>query len=135
MNILKTVMHYALIVLFGSILGLAAILGIDRVSEDRNYVGPSYQEGAFQEFTDAFSADLVLVTLSTCPFCEKAAAFLEEREIGFRKLVLDQDAGARALFDEHFEIPAVPVLISRDKLLIGFDQEKMLSLASAAVDS
>lgn len=65
-------------------------------------------------------AEHVLFSLSTCPYCKQARAWLVERGIPFKELVIDQSPAAQALFDELKE-SGLPVLVTRDRLIRGFE--------------
>lgn len=67
-------------------------------------------------------AEVVLFSLSTCPYCKQAHAWLTENHIPFKELVIDQSASAQSIFDELKE-PALPVLVAHDRLIRGFSAD------------
>ncbi len=64
-------------------------------------------------------ADVVLFSLSTCPYCTQARGWLNEHKVPFKELVVDHSPSAQSLFDELKE-PGLPVLITKDRLIRGF---------------
>ena len=67
-------------------------------------------------------AEVVLFSLSTCPYCKQAQAWLTENQIPFKELVVDQSPTAQRIFDELKE-PGLPVLVARDRLIRGFSAD------------
>jgi glutaredoxin len=65
-------------------------------------------------------ADVVLFSLSTCPYCTQARAWLNANQVPFKELVVDHSPSAQSLFDELKE-PGLPVLITRGRLIRGFE--------------
>ena len=65
------------------------------------------------------NAPLVLFSLSTCPYCLQARAWLHQHQVPFKELVVDKSPQAQRLFDELKE-SGVPVLVTRDRLIRGF---------------
>jgi len=41
---------------------------------------------------------------------------------------MDEDQLGQELFQSHLDIPVVPILTSKDRLLVGFDEHKMLDI-------
>lgn len=79
----------------------------------------------------AHDTDVLLFTTTTCPFCQKARDTLGALRIPYRELAIDRSALAEAAFvalGEH----GVPVLISQDRLIRGFQPEAYRDLPAAA---
>ncbi|MDZ4814452.1 MAG: glutaredoxin family protein [Pseudomonadota bacterium] len=64
-------------------------------------------------------APLLLFSLSTCPYCLQARAWLQEHQVPFKELVVDKSPQAQSLFDELKE-SGLPVLVTGDRLIRGF---------------
>jgi glutaredoxin len=78
-------------------------------------------------------AEVVLFSLSTCPYCKQAHAWLTENRIPFKELVVDQSASAQNIFDELKE-PGLPVLVARDRLIRGFSADAYAEALVPAAD-
>lgn len=66
--------------------------------------------------------EVILFSLSTCPYCRQARTWLEAHHVRFKELIVDTDAQAERLFDELKE-EGVPVLVTRDRMIRGFDAD------------
>lgn len=64
-------------------------------------------------------AQILLFSLSTCPYCKQAREWLQSNQLPFKELVIDQSVDAKRIFDQLDE-PALPVLVTRDRLVRGF---------------
>ena len=61
----------------------------------------------------------------TCPFCQRAKAFLKERGVEFEVIDLGVD---RDKVEEMVKISgqmSVPVIVIGDEVVVGFDQAKL----------
>jgi glutaredoxin 3 len=67
-------------------------------------------------------AEVILFSLSTCPYCRQARDWLDAHHVPFKELVVDTDAQAQSLFDALKE-EAVPVLVTRDRMIRGFEAD------------
>ncbi len=75
-------------------------------------------------------AEILLFSLSTCPYCTQAREWLLANNLPFKELVVDQSASAKSLFDELGE-PALPVLVTPDRLVRGFAESAYADTAAA----
>jgi len=82
-------------------------------------------EGSNQEH------ELTLYALSTCAFCKRAIKFLEENDVAFRSIQLDQinpmvkHTVKSELKSQFQNLPVFPVLVIDNKEAIsGFTEEK-----------
>jgi glutaredoxin 3 len=64
-------------------------------------------------------ADILLFSLSTCPYCKQAREWLQSKQLPYKELVIDQSDEAKRIFDQLDE-PALPVLVTGDRLVRGF---------------
>jgi glutaredoxin 3 len=71
---------------------------------------------ALLERTDA---ELLLFSVSTCPYCRKAREWLTANSVPFKEMMVDESVEAQKLFDELDE-SGVPVLVLRDRVIRGF---------------
>lgn len=72
-------------------------------------------------------ADVTVYTSSTCPYCTIAKNFLKENQVAFTEKNVSTDAQARneLLSKGH---TGVPVLVIDGTEVVGFDQQKIVSL-------
>ncbi len=78
----------------------------------------------------ASGGEVVMYSLSTCPFCVKAKALLEKQNVRFVERVIDKDKTARKEADG-LKINSVPVIYIGDKSMQGFDEAKLVELLNA----
>lgn len=82
-------------------------------------------------FLAGYGADVVLFSTRTCPFCQKARESLQALGVQYRELAVDQSESADAAFKALGE-RGVPVLITPDRLIRGFQPEAYRELFAAA---
>ena len=113
----KLTLTFAILVLFS-----AGVLGGRGVSAWLHWatVLPGVSHADHRPLLRRANADLLLFSLSTCPHCRNARSWLEQHQLPFTELVVDTSLPAQQLFDELKE-PALPVLVTRDRLIRGFD--------------
>jgi glutaredoxin len=70
---------------------------------------------------------LTLYGTTTCPHCAAARAYLHEAGIPFNDMVIDKSEAANKAFRQLKE-NAVPVLVSADRLVVGFNQKAYAEL-------
>jgi glutaredoxin len=75
--------------------------------------------------------DLTLYTLSTCAFCKQAMRFLEDNDVAYRYVHVDNlDLNLKRMLKgelkrKYKDLPVFPVLIINDERAIsGFDKEQ-----------
>lgn len=75
--------------------------------------------------------DLTLYTLSTCAFCKKAMEFLEEHDVAYRYVHVDNlDLNLKRMLKgelkrKYKDLPVFPVLvIDSDRALSGFNADE-----------
>ncbi len=72
---------------------------------------------------------ILLFSLSTCPYCKQAREWLLANDLPFKELVVDQSESAKLLFDQLGE-PALPVLVTQDRLVRGFAESAYAEAAA-----
>jgi len=66
-----------------------------------------------------------MFSLSTCPHCKKAKAYLSEKGIAFENVdVRENKEGAKELM-EVYNSKSVPVVVIGDEVIVGFDQQRI----------
>jgi len=86
-----------------------------------------FERGDYRSFVELFDTDFAFVTISTCPYCNQARDFLNESEVDYTELSLDKNPGDKRIFLEYFDASPVPILISKNKMTIGFDRQKWVA--------
>ncbi len=64
----------------------------------------------------------------SCPYCELLKQFLTEKGVEFEAIDVSQDEKAQKKILEKTGKMAVPVTEIDDKIVIGFDREKIVKL-------
>lgn len=68
---------------------------------------------------------VVLYGTKTCPWCDKAEAFLKENNVKFEKKNVGEDSAARSeMLDKSGQL-GVPVIDVEGTIIVGFDREKL----------
>lgn len=68
---------------------------------------------------------VIVYSTATCPFCHKAKEWLKENKVEFEDVDVSADqAKAREMIEKSGQM-GVPVIEIDDKIIIGFDVEKM----------
>lgn len=84
----------------------------------KKWRGP-FKSGDFSAHIAKQPYRLTLYGTTTCPHCESARAYLKKSGVAFNDQVLDTSKEAAANFNMLNE-KAVPVLVSKHKLVVGF---------------
>lgn len=73
------------------------------------------------------SNKLTLYGTTTCPYCIAARKFLREANIPFNDMIIDRSEDAAKKF-RNLKESSVPVLVSADLLVVGFDRQAYADL-------
>jgi len=92
-----------------------------------NYWHGSFTKGDFSKHVSQKEYNLTLYGSTTCPHCASAREFLRKSGIHFNDLVIDQSKDAASDFKTLNE-NGVPVLVSSNLLVRGFDQKAYADL-------
>ena len=79
-------------------------------------------------------ADVLLYTLSTCPFCIRAKRLLDGRSVAYREVVVDADPEARREVMRRTGHPTFPQIFIGDRFVGGCDDLHALD-REGALDS
>ncbi len=100
-----------------------------------NYVPGIYKSwnsgsrsGDFAEHVNGLPAKITLYGTTTCLACKRARDFLRRSAIPFNDQVVDASTEAEELYSRLGE-SAVPVLVSKDQIIVGFNEKRYISLA------
>ena len=66
--------------------------------------------------------DVILYQTASCPWCHKAAEFLEEHNIKFKAIDVGEDSKAGEEMVEKSGQRGVPVIVVDGKVIVGFDE-------------
>jgi len=125
---MKTLFLKISIVILSLLLGFVCLYGI------KSYQTSLPQSGNYSHIIDDLDSEVVLVVLSNCGFCEQAKQYLKKYDVDFVELVLDLNNKEHAFFKQYFKDSYVPILYTRDKKVIGYDEKKyaiMLNIESS----
>lgn len=89
--------------------------------------GVEITQGDYSAVYAKAGGDVVLYSLSTCPFCHKAKELLDKRNVRYVERVIDKDEAARKEADG-LKINSVPVIYIGDRSMHGFDEAKLVEL-------
>lgn len=113
------------IVLLALALGLGAGYLVKRWTAEPYQ--PAVTQGDHQAMYQALGSDVVLYSLSTCPFCAKARTLLGEHGVPFVERTIDQSDAAKAEAKE-LGIDSVPVLFVGPHRIQGYSEGTILRL-------
>jgi glutaredoxin len=71
------------------------------------------------------SAAIIMISAKSCPVCDRARRFLEEKGIAFVEMDVERSERAREL-SERLKIRTVPTFLMGDVRLNGFEPELLL---------
>lgn len=83
--------------------------------------GP-FKKGNYIAHINKYANKLTLYGTTTCPHCASARKYLNEKGIAFNDILIDRSSEAAASFKQLNE-NGVPILVSKDKLVVGFNSE------------
>ena len=119
-----SIKHVA-IVLLALALGLGAGYLVKRWSSQPHQ--PAITEGDHRAMYAELGSDVVLYSLSTCPFCKRARDLLTAHGVSFIERTIDQSADAKREAAE-LEIDGVPVIFVGRYRIQGYNEEEILRL-------
>ncbi|MDQ3694214.1 MAG: PDZ domain-containing protein [Chloroflexota bacterium] len=74
-------------------------------------------------------ATVTLYRTSTCPWCDRAADFLRQRNVPFNEIDVSLDQRAAMEMVRRSGQQGVPVTVAGDEVILGFDQARLGRLA------
>lgn len=87
----------------------------------------STHSGDFAVHVDNLPHALTLYGTSTCPHCVAARKYLQQAQVLFNDLLVDESKSAEQSFKQ-LNQDGVPVLVSKNQLVVGFDQKAYAAL-------
>lgn len=115
------------IVLFATALGFGAMRGLQWFDARE-----SLDESLLPELVADAQAPLVLFATTTCPYCRQARELLDGLNASYSVREIDVSESAREQF-ERLGGKGVPVLVSRDSVISGFDEAAYRKLVAASL--
>lgn len=92
---------------------------------------PIVQIGNYAKIIEQFNQDYVLFTNSTCAFCKKEKEYLDNQNISYKEIVIDKDLINAEYFFEVLKEQAVPILFSKNRKLIGYNEVSLDQFVAA----
>lgn len=123
---------FANIALMAITIALAIVLGSQAPQLYKKWQGNS-RSGDFTLHVVNQPYRLTLYGTSTCPHCAKAREYLKAAGISFNDRIVDKSNAARDMFSKLNE-NSVPVLVSKNRLIIGFNENEYDELAKVSRD-
>lgn len=80
---------------------------------------PPVETGDYTSYIQAAGTPVVMLSLSTCPYCKQAREYFVAHDIAYTDYVIDQSPDAMRMFNELKE-KGTPVIITRHHLMRGF---------------
>jgi len=83
---------------------------------------PEFTQGDFSAIYRETGKPVVMFSTSTCPYCRRARALLDDEHIAYQDFVIDQSSQARQRF-ALFGGSGVPVLLIGSRRIEGFRED------------
>ena len=83
---------------------------------------PALRQGDFGDIVESVGSPVVLLSTSTCPWCEKSRQWLNARNVAYRDCIVDQNTHAAAMLDRS-GVGTVPQLLNARSMATTFDPE------------
>lgn len=81
-------------------------------------------EAEFSELMASFDTELILISASTCGYCTEGRKFLNQHEVSYVELVLDQQPELIEPLQRHLDVSGVPILLSSTHMARGLNKTK-----------
>ncbi|MFZ6678325.1 glutaredoxin family protein [Undibacterium sp. Tian12W] len=112
---LKSIASYALILVAGLAVGLAA-------ANVPRWLTPAYIEGDYKAYFPDAKTKVVLYATSTCPYCTKTQEYLKAKNIAYVKFDINESEQARKEFKQ-LKGEMVPLILVGNRQIAGFKPE------------
>lgn len=74
------------------------------------------------------SKKVEIYTTPSCEFCKKAKEYMKEHDIQYKEYDVKEDADKRQEMIEMSGQMSVPVIVSGDEMMVGFEEKKFEEL-------
>ncbi|BBB65982.1 hypothetical protein UNDYM_1729 [Undibacterium sp. YM2] len=112
---LKSIASYALILIAGLAVGLAA-------ANVPRWLTPAYIEGDYKAYFPDAKTKVVLYATATCPYCAKTQEYLKAKNITYVKFDINESEQARKEFKQ-LKGEIVPLILVGNRQIAGFKPE------------
>lgn len=112
---LKSIASYALILVAGLAVGLAA-------ANVPRWLTPAYVEGDYKAYFPDAKTKVVLYATATCPYCAKTQEYLKAKNIAYVKFDINESEQARKEFKQ-LKGEIVPLILVGNRQIAGFKPE------------
>lgn len=130
MSSFKRAVWIGILIVLIPICGFVSGVGLLRAIESLSAT-PPLREGDFSSVTAAVGSPVVLLSTSTCPWCEKARVWLDGQGIAYRDCVVDKDAFAADMLDRAGG-DSVPQLLNTERAASGYEPELFARIVQEA---
>jgi len=93
-----------------------------RDAHARLFPAPAFAQGDFSAIYRETGKPVVMFSTSTCPYCRRARALLDEEHVAYQDFVIDQSPQARQRFAS-FGGSGVPVLLIGTRRIEGYRED------------
>lgn len=107
----------------------AAALGV-RVFPETN-ARETVRDADFSAIVESVGSAVVLLSTSTCPWCEKTRRWLRDNGVAYRDCVVDEDSHAARMLARSGAV-TVPQLITADSAVSAYDPEAFAQVVQDA---
>lgn len=116
---MKRGLWMAVLVVLVPLLGFGAGFGVLQVMQAVR-AEPAHRIGDFGAIVSDVGSAVVLVSTSTCPWCERTRQWLHGQGIPYRDCVVDRDPYAAQLL-ERLGSETVPLLVTAQHVVAGYE--------------
>ena len=122
---IKSLVQMLLVAVLGSTIGVLCVIGAKHVLASKaSEVVP--QQGDFSTIVASVkngNETPILITKTGCPACKKAKEWLAKNEINVFLVISDKQVDVASKLMEQTDTSAVPALITKNKIIVGFDEK------------
>ena len=116
------------LIIFAATIGCAILIGTQAPYVLQQLKGP-FEKGDYSIHVAQRDSKLTLYGTTTCEFCIAARAYLHEKKIPFDDVIIDKSPAGNERF-KALNQRGVPVLVSKERLLAGFNREAYAELGN-----
>lgn len=122
---LKSVIQTLLVAILGSVIGILCVTGAKQfmLKKESNVIPRHGDFASVIASVDVGINTPVLITRTGCPACKRAKEWLAKNNIPVRIIVSDKQAEISDLLMDKTEITAVPAIITKSQIIVGFDEQ------------
>ncbi|MBB5208803.1 glutaredoxin family protein [Chiayiivirga flava] len=112
----------ALVPLAGFVAGSGVLRATQWLTQE-----PPRRDGDFAALVAAVGSPVVLLSTSTCPWCERTRQWLRANRVAYRDCVVDRDPYAAGVL-RTLRSDSVPQLVTAQSVVVGYDPDLFAAL-------